>query len=182
MMMMVNKEQGTRTKRKAGTFWPKSNRNVGMLLVDLVIPPNIVNEFSHASGNHHINATQRERALYFLGESTPARDPWFSMARCKLSICDWTKVEFDENKDATGAKDAGEFVKEMWVVADPWVHVACVYDIVRSGGVWQATRFKVAKFERAIGRHHPRLQRSKVHARDLDVGEFVRHVDGPGFE
>ena len=25
----------------------------------------------------------------------------------------------------------------------------------------------------------PRLERSKVHARDLDVGEFVCHVDGP---
>ena len=30
----------------------------------------------------------------------------------------------------------------------------------------------------------PGLERSKVHARDLDVREFVRHVDGPegGFE
>lgn len=75
MTMMMNKVQGTRTKRKTGTFWPKANRDVGMLLVDLVIPPNIMDEFSHDSWYRHINATQSERAQSFLGKSTPARDP-----------------------------------------------------------------------------------------------------------
>lgn len=42
------------------------------------------------------------------------------MGRRKLPVCDWTKVELNENKDATGAKNAGEFVKEMRVVVDLW--------------------------------------------------------------
>jgi hypothetical protein len=42
------------------------------------------------------------------------------MGRCELSICDGTKVGLDKNEDATGAKDAGEFLYKMWVVMNLW--------------------------------------------------------------
>ena len=80
-----------------------------MLFENMVIPPEIMDEFSHALRHRRINATQRERALNFFRHSTPSGDARFSMGGRKLSVRDGTKVKLDKNEDATGAKDTGEF-------------------------------------------------------------------------
>jgi len=45
-----------------------------MLFENMVIPPEIMDEFSHAFRHRRINATQRERALNFFGHSAPPGD------------------------------------------------------------------------------------------------------------
>jgi hypothetical protein len=92
------------------TFWPKTNRDVGMLLKDMVIPPQVVDYFSHAFRHGDVNATHHERSLDLLCQSTPPWDARFGICGRKLSIRDGTKVKFDKNEYTTGAKDAGEFV------------------------------------------------------------------------
>jgi hypothetical protein len=48
---------------KARTFGPKTNRDVGMLLEDMVTTPQVVDKFSHAFRHSGVNATHRERSL-----------------------------------------------------------------------------------------------------------------------
>jgi len=63
-----------RGRIEAHTLRPKTNGDVGMLLEDMVIPSEIMDEFSHAFRNHRINATLPERALNSFCHSTPAGD------------------------------------------------------------------------------------------------------------
>jgi len=90
-----------------------------MLFEDMVIPPEIMDEFSHAFRHRRINATHCERALNFFRHGTPTGDARFSIGGRKLSVRDRTKVKLDKNEHATGPKDASEFAQEVGVIMDP---------------------------------------------------------------
>jgi hypothetical protein len=78
-----------------------------MLLVDLVIPPEVVDDFTHAFRHRRIDATHHERALDFFRQSTPSGDSRFRVGGRKLAVCDGSEVKLDEDEHATGAQDAG---------------------------------------------------------------------------
>ena len=101
--------KGCIAKKETRTFWPKPDGDVSVLFVDLVIPPKVKDEFTHACRHGRINATHRERTFNFFRHSAPTGDARFSRGGRKLAVRDGMKVKLDKNEYATGAKDASEF-------------------------------------------------------------------------
>ena len=56
-------QKGVGEGKGYGTFWPKANGDVGMLLEDMVIRPQVVYKFSHAFRHSGVDATHLERSL-----------------------------------------------------------------------------------------------------------------------